>query len=199
MLRRVVLLRTDVSEELSDSFIAVIRIGELGTKLAVSASYFLSINYKLNKKKQTNSVAFSPQANYTDWGTDTCRRNFVPTSVDRGVSRGQRGGYPTVVNLSFLDRIINLTQSELWVNASCFRSCRSETTGMWSSMGNLMRLNKTAQIIKVNWSTNYINNVVFWDVTPCSSCKNWHFRETSSPLRPQTLQILNRLDPVAET
>jgi hypothetical protein len=29
---------------------------------------------------------------------------LVPTFVDRGVSRGQRGGSPTVVNLSFLDR-----------------------------------------------------------------------------------------------
>jgi hypothetical protein len=28
----------------------------------------------------------------------------VPTFVDRGVSRDQRGGSPTVVNLSFLDR-----------------------------------------------------------------------------------------------
>jgi hypothetical protein len=28
----------------------------------------------------------------------------VPTFVDRGVSRGQRGGSLTVVNLSFLDR-----------------------------------------------------------------------------------------------
>jgi hypothetical protein len=28
----------------------------------------------------------------------------VPTFVDRGVSRGQRDGTPTVVNLSFLDR-----------------------------------------------------------------------------------------------
>jgi hypothetical protein len=28
----------------------------------------------------------------------------VPTFADREVSRGQRGGYPTVVNLSFLDR-----------------------------------------------------------------------------------------------
>jgi hypothetical protein len=54
--------------------------------------------------KQTNSVAFSPQANYTDWATATCRRNLVPTFVDRGVSRGQRGGSLTVVNLSFLDR-----------------------------------------------------------------------------------------------
>jgi hypothetical protein len=44
----------------------------------------------------------SPRANYTDWATATCRRNIVPTFVDRGVSRGQRGGSPTV--LSFLDR-----------------------------------------------------------------------------------------------
>jgi hypothetical protein len=50
-------------------------------------------------------VALSPQSNYTDWMTATCRRNLVPTFVDRGVSRGQRGGSPTVVNLSFLDRI----------------------------------------------------------------------------------------------
>jgi hypothetical protein len=52
---------------------------------------------------KTNSVALSPQANYTDWATATCRRNLVPTFVDMGVSRGQRGGSPTVVNLSFLD------------------------------------------------------------------------------------------------
>jgi hypothetical protein len=55
-------------------------------------------------KKQTNSVALSPQVNYTDLVTATCRRNLVPTFVDGGVSRGQRGGSPTVVNLSFLDR-----------------------------------------------------------------------------------------------
>jgi hypothetical protein len=53
---------------------------------------------------KTNSVALSPQANYTDWATATCRRNLVPTFADRGVSCGQRGGSPTVVNLSFLDR-----------------------------------------------------------------------------------------------
>jgi hypothetical protein len=54
--------------------------------------------------KSTNSVAFSLQANYTDWATATCQRNLVPTFVDRGVSRGQHGGSPTVVSLSFLDR-----------------------------------------------------------------------------------------------
>jgi hypothetical protein len=38
-----------------------------------------------------NSVAFIPQANYTDWATATCWQNLVPTFVDRGMSRGQRG------------------------------------------------------------------------------------------------------------
>jgi hypothetical protein len=38
MLRRVVLVRTDVSEELSSSVFRVTRIGELGTTLAVTSN-----------------------------------------------------------------------------------------------------------------------------------------------------------------
>jgi hypothetical protein len=38
MLRRVALVRTTVSEELSDCFIRVTRIGELGTTLAVTSN-----------------------------------------------------------------------------------------------------------------------------------------------------------------
>jgi hypothetical protein len=38
MLRRVALVRTDVSEEPSASFIRVTRIGELGTTLAVTVT-----------------------------------------------------------------------------------------------------------------------------------------------------------------
>jgi hypothetical protein len=49
-------------------------------------------------------MAISPQANYTDWVTARGRWILVPSFVDRGVSRGQRGGIPTVVNLSFLNR-----------------------------------------------------------------------------------------------
>jgi hypothetical protein len=65
----------------------------------------VKIQHKLVEIKQkTNSVALSPRANYTDWSTATCRRNLISTFVDRGVSRGQRGGSPTVVDLSFLDR-----------------------------------------------------------------------------------------------
>jgi hypothetical protein len=38
MLRRVALVRTDVLEELSTSFITVTRIGELGTTIAVTSN-----------------------------------------------------------------------------------------------------------------------------------------------------------------
>jgi hypothetical protein len=38
MLRRVALVRTDVSEELIASFIRVTRLGELGTTLAVTSN-----------------------------------------------------------------------------------------------------------------------------------------------------------------
>jgi hypothetical protein len=39
MSRRVAFVRTDVSEELSSSFIIVTRIGELGTKLACDSCH----------------------------------------------------------------------------------------------------------------------------------------------------------------
>jgi hypothetical protein len=53
--------------------------------------------------KKKNSMAFGPQVNYTDWATAICWRNLTPIFADRGVSCGQRGGSPTVINLSFLD------------------------------------------------------------------------------------------------
>jgi hypothetical protein len=42
MLRRVAVVRTDVSEELSATFIGVTRIDELGTTLAVSRYLFVA-------------------------------------------------------------------------------------------------------------------------------------------------------------
>jgi hypothetical protein len=64
---------------------------------------------KLHNKKlrdlysfKKNSVAFSPQVNYTSWATTTGWQILLPTFVDSKVSRGQCGGTPTAVNLSFL-------------------------------------------------------------------------------------------------
>jgi hypothetical protein len=62
------------------------------------------------------SVKIATGCGLQDWGSAlcktnrkgnsmaTCWRNLVPTFADRRVSRGQRGGPLTVVNLSFLHR-----------------------------------------------------------------------------------------------
>jgi hypothetical protein len=62
MLRRVVLVRTDVSEELSASFIRVTRIGELGTTLAVTSNRrTLRRNTKTNKYQYQYQIGISSQ------------------------------------------------------------------------------------------------------------------------------------------
>jgi hypothetical protein len=65
--------------------------------LAIRVPILFSTLMLTKKTNKTNSVALSPQANYTDWATATCRRNLVPTFVDREVSRGQRCGSPRLL------------------------------------------------------------------------------------------------------
>jgi hypothetical protein len=51
--------------------------------------------YPKNIKKKLHH--FSPQANYTDQVTTTCRRNLVPTFCRKRVSRGQRNESPQLL------------------------------------------------------------------------------------------------------
>jgi hypothetical protein len=69
MLRRVALVRTDVSEELSASFIRVTRIGELGTTIAVT------------------SIRRTLRRNYF---TDSCRPGEGGTKILRNVGSYKR-------------------------------------------------------------------------------------------------------------
>jgi hypothetical protein len=55
-------------------------------------------------KQKTNSVAFSPQADYTDWSTAAGGRILVQTFTDGEVSRGRRGETSTADYLGFWDR-----------------------------------------------------------------------------------------------
>jgi hypothetical protein len=50
--------------------------------MEIKSAHFCTIERSF---MNTNSVALSPQANYTDWATTTGRRILVPTFVDRGV------------------------------------------------------------------------------------------------------------------
>jgi hypothetical protein len=59
MLRRVALVRTDVSEELSASFIRMTRIGELGTTLGVTSNRrTLRGNIKVTAVKTSNLTCY---------------------------------------------------------------------------------------------------------------------------------------------
>jgi hypothetical protein len=61
MLRRVVLVRTDVSEEPGSSFIRIARIGEIGTtQAATSNRRTLRRNTKCDRKLEWNSELWIP-------------------------------------------------------------------------------------------------------------------------------------------
>jgi hypothetical protein len=55
---------------------------------------FVSLSASGKQTNKTNSVAFSPLANYADWATTAGRKILVPTFAARGLTRGQRGGCP---------------------------------------------------------------------------------------------------------
>jgi hypothetical protein len=60
------------------------------------------VSYKRDmaqKEKQMNSVAFSPQANYTDWATAAGRRILLPNFADRRYCRPDDGGAKILRNV----------------------------------------------------------------------------------------------------
>jgi hypothetical protein len=77
-----------------------------------TCSYLVVSNAADVSNKQTNSVAFSLRANYTDWRLPLLGKIFSANFVDTGVMRGQRGGSPTNVNFNFLDRLLFLTDEQ---------------------------------------------------------------------------------------
>jgi hypothetical protein len=88
-----------------------------------------TVSYSIEHKQKTNSVAFSLQANYTDWATATCWRNLVPTFADRGVSRVRATDPPrSLISVSctgaaiFLEKNYNLARGGVVVELLCYKS-----------------------------------------------------------------------------
>jgi hypothetical protein len=73
------------------------------THLILTYFWFLTILFSKMLQK-INSVACSPQANYTDRSTAAGRRILVPTSADWRGCRVMSVEVSTAVNLGFLDR-----------------------------------------------------------------------------------------------
>jgi hypothetical protein len=107
-------------------------------------------------KKETNSLALSSQPNYTDWATAPCRRNLFLTLVDRGVSRSQGGGIPTVVNFSFLDRISNIQSRSKLKNGVFWdvRPCGSCKNRRFGGTWRLLHQSDKNRLTRNNTSCN---------------------------------------------
>jgi hypothetical protein len=56
--------------------------------------YVKACKFQQKQDKNTNSLASSPQANYTELAIAAGRRILVPTFADIVLSRGERDGYP---------------------------------------------------------------------------------------------------------
>jgi hypothetical protein len=69
MLRRVALVRTDVSEELSASFIRVTRLGELRTTPAVTRTDALCILHSHRRENHKSYKSFE-ESHHSGSGTD---------------------------------------------------------------------------------------------------------------------------------
>jgi DNA-binding TFAR19-related protein (PDSD5 family) len=104
MLRRVALVRTDVSENISVSFVKMTRIGELGTTLAVSSLILVTLIKEALSSSETLVLTRPTRRNIpkddiirshrrenlksyialTDWALER-RRNVSPVRYELGV------------------------------------------------------------------------------------------------------------------
>jgi hypothetical protein len=157
-------------------------------KWVLQGRYVMEFLRARKTRRRTNAMAFSPQANYTDWATAADGRILVPTFADRWVTRGQRNGTPRLLIWGFLGRsrcfffeVAPQLSSPGWVDAvpdpKLLRksgSAGNRTGDLWVCSHEPWPLDHRG-IDRLGLLFEIVKNAVFWDVTPCSCCKNWRF------------------------
>jgi hypothetical protein len=176
MWRHVAVVRTDVSEECVTSIIKVKRIGVLGT-LAVTSNWSTQL---VSSNVVLHSLLFSP------WW----RRRHVPL---KHLFSQEPHGVRCIIFFLYLQKchskivvllcvfILQYSDISLVLSSSVvIYVCMSSNNHIsLSSLNPHPQCRREVQWVRFEvFMAVTMKNGVFWDVTPCGSCKNRRFRGT---------------------